>query len=190
MRRAPYVITGTVVGLAAVLSFRSTPATISLGALNSGAGAAASASAPTTTAGASPPTTSPATTTPTTKPTAAAAPTTVRATVTTRPTTTVAPPTTAAASVRSATGPSVDYFFGNLSVKVTVSGSKITAVSIASLSDGGNPRSQYIDQQALPLLIQQALAAQSASIQGVSGASYTTQGFDQSLQGALKQLGV
>jgi uncharacterized protein with FMN-binding domain len=189
MRRAPYVITGTVVGLAAVLSFRSTPATISLGALNSGASGAATTSAPTTVAGASPPTTAPAATTTTTR-RSSAAPTTVHATVTTPPTTTVAPPTTVAATVRSATGPNVNYFFGTLSVKVTVSGTKITGVSIASLSDGGNPRSQYIDQQSIPMLIQQALAAQSAQIQGVSGASYTSQGFDQSLQGALKQLGV
>jgi uncharacterized protein with FMN-binding domain len=34
------------------------------------------------------------------------------------------------------------------------------------------------------------VAAQSASIQGVSGASYTSAGFEQSLQAALKQLGV
>jgi uncharacterized protein with FMN-binding domain len=77
-----------------------------------------------------------------------------------------------------------------LSVSVTVSGTKITKVGIASLDDGGNPRSQYIDQASIPLLEQQAVAAQSANIQGVSGASYTSAGFEQSLQAALKQLGV
>jgi ferredoxin-NADP reductase len=60
----------------------------------------------------------------------------------------------------------------------------------ASLDDGGNPRSQMIDQQAIPVLEQEALQAQSASIQGVSGASYTSAGFAQSLQAALHQLGV
>ena len=40
------------------------------------------------------------------------------------------------------------------------------------------------------MLEQQALAAQSANIQGVSGASYTSAGFKQSLQAALQQLGV
>ena len=110
-------------------------------------------------------------------------------------TTTSAPPATTTttsppAAARSATGSSVNYNYGILSVKVSVSGSKITNVSIASINDGGNPRSQYIDQQSIPLLEQQALSAQSANIQGVSGASYTTAGFAQSLQSALTKLGL
>jgi uncharacterized protein with FMN-binding domain len=188
MRRAPVVITGTALGLAGVLSFRSVPATVSLAGLSS------PTTAPSTTvAGAGPPTTarSATTTTPTTPatttPSAATTVPTTRATPTTVATT--APPTTVA-STRSATGPVVNYYFGTVSVKVTVSGSKITAVSIASLNDGGNPRSQYIDQQALPMLVQQALAAQSANIQGVSGATYTSEGFYTSLAAALKDLGL
>ena len=59
-----------------------------------------------------------------------------------------------------------------------------------SKDDGGNPRSQFIDQQSIPLLEQQALQAQSSNIQGVSGASYTSAGFQQSLQGALQKLGL
>jgi uncharacterized protein with FMN-binding domain len=77
-----------------------------------------------------------------------------------------------------------------LAVQVTVTGSKLTNVSIASLDDGGNPRSQSIDQQSIPVLVQQAMQAQSANIQGVSGASYTSAGFAQSLQSALTKLGV
>jgi len=77
-----------------------------------------------------------------------------------------------------------------LSVSVKVSGKKITNVGIASLDDGGNFRSQSIDQQSIPILEQQALQAQSANIQGVSGASYTSAGFQQSLQSALSKLGV
>ena len=88
-----------------------------------------------------------------------------------------------------ATGPQVNYNFGVLSVKVTVSGGKITKIGIAYLNDGGNPRSQFIDQQSIPMLEQQALQAQSANIQGVSGASYTSAGFEQSLQSALHSLG-
>ncbi len=91
---------------------------------------------------------------------------------------------------RTATGPAVNYNYGVLSVTVTVSGSRITKVGIASLDDGGNPRSQFIDQQAIPILEQEALQAQSGNIQGVSGASYTSAGFAQSLQAALQQLGV
>jgi uncharacterized protein with FMN-binding domain len=84
----------------------------------------------------------------------------------------------------------LDYHFGLLSVSVKVSGSKITAVSIGSLNDGGNFRSQSIDAMAIPILEQEAMAAQSGNIQSVSGASYTSAGFIQSLQAALTTLGL
>ncbi len=77
-----------------------------------------------------------------------------------------------------------------LSVKITVASGKITRIGLAYLDDGGNPRSQSIDQQAIPILEQQALQAQNANIQGVSGASYTSAGFAQSLQSALHSLGM
>jgi uncharacterized protein with FMN-binding domain len=63
-------------------------------------------------------------------------------------------------------------------------------VQIASLDDGGNFRSESIDQQSIPILEQEALQAQSANIQSVSGASYTSAGFEQSLQSALTELGI
>lgn len=90
---------------------------------------------------------------------------------------------------RTAVGPAVYYDYGTLSVRVTVSGHRISKVSIASLDDASDPRSQFIDQQSIPLLEREVLQAQSANIQGVSGASYTSAGFDQSLQGALRSLG-
>lgn len=71
-----------------------------------------------------------------------------------------------------------------------MNGKRITNVSIAAIDDGGNFRSQSIDQQSIPLLEQQALQVQSANIQGVSGASYTSAGFAQSLQSALTKLGL
>ncbi len=93
-------------------------------------------------------------------------------------------------AARTVDGPAVNYNFGVLSVSVTVSRHKITKIGIASLDDGGMSRSQYIDQQAIPLLEQEAMQAQSANIQGVSGASYTSAGFQQSLQAALHTLGL
>jgi uncharacterized protein with FMN-binding domain len=75
-------------------------------------------------------------------------------------------------------------------VSVTASGKRITKVRIASLNDGGNFRSESIDQQSIPLLEQQAVQAQNANVQGVSGASYTSAGFEQSLQSALGKLGL
>jgi uncharacterized protein with FMN-binding domain len=84
----------------------------------------------------------------------------------------------------------VNYSWGVLSVSVTATGRRITKVGIASLDDGGNPRSQSIDQQSIPMLEQQAMQAQNANIQGVSGASYTSAGFQQSLQSALTKLNI
>jgi uncharacterized protein with FMN-binding domain len=93
------------------------------------------------------------------------------------------------AGPRSATGADVPNQYGDVQVKVTVVGSKITAVTAVALpqSDG---RSLMISQQAEPMLRSQALAAQSAQIDGVSGASYTSDGYRQSLQSALHKLGV
>jgi uncharacterized protein with FMN-binding domain len=172
MKRAHYVIGGTVVGLAGLLSFNSSAVSLSLGSLSA-------ATVPPTT------TTTPSTTT-SVPHTGGAKPGSTTTSAPPATTTTTSPP----AAARSATGSSVNYNYGILSVKVSVSGSKITNVSIASINDGGNPRSQYIDQQSIPLLEQQALSAQSANIQGVSGASYTTAGFAQSLQSALTKLGL
>lgn len=96
----------------------------------------------------------------------------------------------AQSATRTADGPAVNYSFGILSVSVTVRDHKILKVGIASLNDGGAYRSQLIDQQSIPLLEQQALQTQSANIQGVSGASYTSAGFRTSLQAALRSLGL
>lgn len=106
-------------------------------------------------------------------------------------TTPSSPGTGAATSgTHTVTGPQVNYSWGVLAVKVTVSRGKITKVGLAYLNDGNNPRSQFIDQQSIPQLEQEALQAQSANIQGVSGASYTSAGFAQSLQSALHSLGM
>ena len=174
VRRTVLVIGATIVGLVGVLGFHTSPSKLTLGTLPTGTASRSTTTAP---SGASPPTTGPPPPTPTTTPAG-------QVPATSPPTTTTVPATT-----RSATGPSVNYNFGVMSVAVTVSGAKLTNVTIASLDDGGNPRSQSIDQQSIPVLEQQALQAQSANIQGVSGASYTSSGFQQSLQGALSQLG-
>lgn len=116
--------------------------------------------------------------------------TTTQGRATPPPTTVPHVTTTTPAASRSATGESVNYVYGVLSVTVTTSGSKISTVTIGSLNDGGNYLSASIDQAAIPQLEQQALSAQSSNIQGVSGASYTSAGFRQSLQSALSKLGL
>jgi len=190
MRRAPIVAVATAAGLAGVLTFHTKSASLTLAGLP---GASSSTRSPSTSvAGGSPPSgrttgagAPPNSTTPTT-------PTTPPSTVppTTPPTVPPTTSTTAPSATRTATGPRVDYTYGILSVSVTVKGKTVTNVKIASLDDGGNFRSQSIDQQSIPLLEQQALQAQSANIQGISGASYTSAGFAQSLQAALSHLGL
>ena len=115
----------------------------------------------------------------TTAPTAANAPTT--------PTTTTPSGGTGSAT-RTATGSVVSYAYGQLSVTVTEGGTRITDVEMASLNETDS-RSVEIDDQAIPQLRQEALSAQSAHIDGVSGATFTSQAYIQSLQSALDQLG-
>jgi len=199
MKRSPIVAVGTVVGLASVLSFHTSPVKLTLSPTT---GPTTTLPATTTTTKKSTTTTSPVTTTTaktttTTKSSGSSPTTTVKPTTTTTAapttTTTVKPTTTttaAATGVRTVTGPLVNYYYGELSVKVTANGKKITAVTIASISDGGNPRSIQIDQYSIPILEPEAIAAQSYNIQSVSGASYTSAGFAMSLQYALKKLGI
>jgi uncharacterized protein with FMN-binding domain len=100
-------------------------------------------------------------------------------------------PTPAAAggggAARSATGPGVNFGYGTIAVKVTVAGSRIVNVSVPKLSTL-DPTSQQIAAQAIPMLRSQVLAAHSARIYGVSGATYTSEGYARSLQAALTQL--
>ncbi len=98
----------------------------------------------------------------------------------------VAPATTAttAGGIRQITGSAEDNPYGTIQVRVTLSGGRVTDVStLQSPSDRG--RSVDIAQQALPLLRQEVLKAQSAQIDVVSGASYDSQGYAQSVQSAL-----
>jgi len=167
MRRTPLVVTATVAGLAGVLAFHTTPSRLGLGTSTGALGTSTTPAAAATNGSQRAQTGSGSTSPPPPGPTAKAP----------------------AGGTRTVAGPAVNYNYGVLSVSVTVSGGKIAKVGIASIDDGGMQRSQYIDQQAIPILEQEALQAQSANIQGVSGASYTSAGFQQSLQAALQTLG-
>jgi len=98
--------------------------------------------------------------------------------------------TTAAPSVaRSATGTATNYSYGILAVKVTVSGSTITNVSIASINDGGNPRSEYIDQQSIPSSNNRPERPERQYPRRLR-CQLHDRGFEQSLQSALSKLGL
>ena len=83
------------------------------------------------------------------------------------------------------TGAVVQEPFGQVQVQITMSGGKLTDVTVLQMSTHG--RSGFISQSAAPILHDEALAAQSASIDLVSGATYTSDAYAQSLQSALDQ---
>jgi uncharacterized protein with FMN-binding domain len=160
MKRVLLSVTGTVLGLVALLSFKSQGQPLVSGALPSaGLPASAGSSAPGTgQSSAAPP----------------------------NPTGSTSPASTIS---KSYLGQAIQTQYGVVQVKLTVSGTKITNVSFTQLTayDG---RSQEINSQAAPILLQETLTAQSAQIDTVSGASYTTDGYVQSLQSALDQAGI
>jgi len=79
--------------------------------------------------------------------------------------------------------------WGPVQVRIVVKDGKIVDAS-ALQAPSGDSRSRSISQQAVPYLVQETLAAQSAQISGVGGASYTSNGWYQSLQSALKKAGL
>ncbi len=84
------------------------------------------------------------------------------------------------------TGQAVQIPFGTVQVQVTMQNGKITDVQALQLP-GGQFRSQQISQYAAPQLRSEVLAAQSANVNTISGATYTSMGYLQSLQSALDQ---
>ena len=85
--------------------------------------------------------------------------------------------------------PASSYGYGVLSVRVTVQGSRITEVSVASLQTA-EQYSQSLAQQVIPTLRGEVMAAQSARINAISGATYTSEAYAYSVQSALDRLKV
>lgn len=84
------------------------------------------------------------------------------------------------------TGDSVDAYYGNVQVKVIIQNGRITDVRFLDYpQDRSN--STRISNRAMPQLTQEAISAQSANVNGVSGASETSQAFVKSLTSALNQ---
>jgi uncharacterized protein with FMN-binding domain len=81
-------------------------------------------------------------------------------------------------------GPTAQTRYGPVQVQVTISGKRITGVKTLQ-HPSGDDRSIQIAADALPQLRSETLVAQSAHIDAVGGATYTSQGYQQSLQGAL-----
>jgi uncharacterized protein with FMN-binding domain len=138
MRRAPIVISATVLGTAAVLGFHSHKAVAPL----------AAATAPTSTP---------------------------------RPSTSS---TSSRSGTKIATGDAMQTRYGPAQVRVTVSNGKIIKVEAVQLQNG-DAKSQAISSNAAPILQQSVLAKQTAAVDTVSGATYTSLSYEASLQSAL-----
>jgi uncharacterized protein with FMN-binding domain len=80
-------------------------------------------------------------------------------------------------------GSAVDEPWGTFQVQATISSGALVEVTI--LASPGDRRSSRINDQAVPLLNEAALAAQSASVDWISGATWTSQSYTTSLQAAL-----
>lgn len=84
------------------------------------------------------------------------------------------------------TGQAVDTRYGAVQVAITVSGGRITDVSVPQYPNTER-RDEEINAQAIPILISETKSAQSAQIDMVSGATFTSDGYTQSLQSAIDQ---
>jgi uncharacterized protein with FMN-binding domain len=164
MKRLILTVTGTAAGVVALLSFKTqTNSVASSGTLPS-AGVPGQG-------------------------TSSAAPASGAASATSTPTPAARSSSSTATSTKSFTGSPVTTRYGIVQVKVTVSGSKITNVAFVQLT-AFDQHSQQINSFAAPQLLKETLNAQSAQVNTISGASYTSSGYQQSLQSALDQAGI
>lgn len=95
-------------------------------------------------------------------------------------------PTSTASTIQ---GDTADTQWGPVQVQITVAAGKITDVAVLQYPNG-NGRDQQINAYALPILINETLTAQSATIDTISGATVTTDGYTRSLQSALDKAGL
>ncbi len=165
MRRAPIVLTATVLGTAGVLLFKPLPVS-SL----TGTGSATGGSTSTSPAGGS----SSSSASTSTSPSSSAS----------------ASPSGSASGSRSTTvtGALETDRYGDTRVEVTITGGRIADVTVLAYNDG-DPRSAEISQQAIPILRQEVLSKQTAAVDAVSGATYTSNAYEASLQSALDKAG-
>lgn len=121
----------------------------------------------------------------------AAAPVARQSTATTAaasPPVTTTPSRAAASAAKTATGDAIATPYGNAQVRVSVKDGKITAVTALQLQ-GNDPKSVEISGSAEPLLRESALTKQTAAIDAVSGATFTSASYAASLQSALDKVG-
>jgi len=87
------------------------------------------------------------------------------------------------------TGQAAATRYGDVQVQIDVTSGRIDDIRVVAYPSQDR-RSAQINQQAIPLLVAEGLAAQSAAVDTVSGATYTSEGYRRSLQSAIDQAGL
>jgi uncharacterized protein with FMN-binding domain len=113
-------------------------------------------------------------------------PTTSAATAPTASTQTASTAATAASTVQAFNGDAIDTRYGPVQVQVQITDGAISEVAVVQYPDFDG-KSVRINSRALPTLRSEALTAQSANIDTVSGATYTSEAYARSLQAAIDQ---
>ena len=162
MKRATIITGVTVVGVAWLLNYKVTPPQLS---------ALAPVSPTERPVNSASPSPSPSATSPSVKPSASPSP---------------SPSPSPTALNGTFTGSDFPNRYGDVQVRVVISNGRITDVQAVQLPTD-RAESAYISQQAGPWLRSEALQAQSANIDIISGATYTSQSYAQSLESALQQ---
>ena len=81
-------------------------------------------------------------------------------------------------------GPSASAYYGNVQLKVTIKNGQVVGFSLLDYPRHTST-SEAINRQALPMLAQEVLTAQSGSVNIISGATLSSEAFAQSVSGAL-----
>lgn len=179
MRRAVLAITGLAAGTTALVVLKGSPGA-SLVAQDLPADQASVAPAPGLTPAPGAASSAPASARPSAKATASRTPSTRTSTTAEA---TAAPKTT---TTRTITGPVVSYRYGSLQVRITLSGSRIVnATGLGMPQDGGSALRSDMVQNQYSGTSGEVVAKQSANLNTVSGATYTSNAYKQSLQAAI-----
>lgn len=176
MKRIVYGLLATLSGVVLLFSYRTSLEAAMPVAADETAGTTTVTPEATPSASASPSTTAESAT-PTASPSASASDSTTTDTTTT---------TTTGLADGTYTGDAVRTRYGNVQVQITVSGGVVTDVQVPQYPNNDR-KDQQINARALPILISETTETQSADISMVSGATYTSDGYIQSLQSALDQ---
>ncbi|WP_375399850.1 FMN-binding protein [uncultured Amnibacterium sp.] len=157
MRRAPIVVSATLIGAAGVLLFKPLPASSIEGSETGSGSAAGSGDSSPASLG---------------------------------PSGSSAPQSSAssAAGSTTVTGAVETDRYGNTQIRATIKNGKITDVTVLEYNNG-DPRSAQISQAAMPALRSEVLSNQTAAVDAVSGATYTSNAYEASLQSALDKAG-